>query len=102
MGVAQLLTDTVSVETCTGQDPSPTYAPAASIACMAQKRQEVARDPSGYMAASSMVLYTPSGSAAKFPWGTRVTVNGHVGYVIASYPFEHGPASAWHVKVLVS
>lgn len=99
--IAARLTDTASVETCTGQDPSPQYAAAVNVACMAQHKQETARDPEGRYAPTSMIVYAGIGDADKFTYGTKVTAAGHFGYVVASYRFEHGPAGAHHVKVMV-
>lgn len=99
--IGSRLTDTASVETCTGQDPSPQYAAAVDVACSAQHRQETTRDPEGRYVPTSVVLYCDVGDASKFSYGTRVTVSGHLGFVVAALPFEHGPAEAHHVKVMV-
>lgn len=99
--IATRLTDTASVQTCTGQDPSPTYDNAADVACFAQHRQESARDPEGRYTPTTMILYAGIADADKFTYGTKVTAAGHFGYVVASYRFEHGPGGAHHVKVMV-
>lgn len=99
--IAARLTNVASVETCTGQDPSPQYAAPADVACMAQHKQETARDPEGRYAPTSLIVYAAIGDADKFTYGTKVTAGGHFGYVVAAYRFQQGPVGAHHVKVMV-
>jgi hypothetical protein len=99
--LAFALTDNASVETCTAQHPSPVYSAPADVACSAQHRQEVVRDPEGRYVPTSMILYADISDTSKFTYGTKVNAGGHAGFVVEALRFEHGPVGAHHVKVMV-
>lgn len=101
MGIAQLFTQTVSVEPFTGQDSyGRTYGPAQTVTCWVEDGNKLVRDSSGNETVAAATVYASLGDADKFPVGSRVTMpTGRVSTVIVSDTFTVGNPDADHIEV---
>ena len=107
-GIGRLFTQTVSVETLTGQGAyGDVFADPRTVQCFVQDRTKWTRDAQGEEVVSTSTIYAPIGAspdtpptAGQFTPGSRVTLAGRTAYVISvARQDSAGPARIHHTAV---
>jgi hypothetical protein len=98
---ARLLTDSVSVQTFSGEGAyGPVYGTASSVSCRAEAKRQLVRGANGEEVVSELTLFVAPTDGEKFTPGSLVTFAGRTSTVLSASPMSRPGRGVFHVEVV--